>query len=313
MPLHLLPKKSWNVYSPANIERVKRDEAKARDQAAKQEEDSLRREADDRISILQQQRKGQTKGSKRKLPGEDDTDRDIRLALETPPASTKKEKQDHSSLVDANGHISLIPVSEKPPCVGQEQAKDPYTVYLSDAVGERDRPKNTWYMSVQDEREKWGDEDPRKRERELTRLNANDPLAAMKRGVKALRENERQRQEWMRERERDLAEVEGMGRRENYGRKRRKRADYDEDESESLEGFNLDEGYTRPDNTATGTIITTIIIVIDDDTEIKKLSMGTATLVKGMKVEGEMTQADSTARKLNPPDEVKTIYCRIVT
>ncbi|OAP56512.1 hypothetical protein AYL99_09691 [Fonsecaea erecta] len=205
MPLHLLHHKSWNVYSPANIERVRRDEAKAREQVAEQEEHRLRREADERLSTLRQQSKDETRRWKHKRPGEDDTDRDIRLALGNTSASPNKEKQDHGSLVDAHGHIPLIPAPEKQ---SREQEKDPYTVYLSDAVGGRDRPKDTWYTSVQPKQEQWGDENPRKRERALTRLNADDPLVAMKRGVKALRENERQRQEWMRERERDLADVE---------------------------------------------------------------------------------------------------------
>ena len=37
MPLHLLSKKSWNVYAPDNIARVKRDQAAA--QAREEEED----------------------------------------------------------------------------------------------------------------------------------------------------------------------------------------------------------------------------------------------------------------------------------
>ncbi|OAL35020.1 hypothetical protein AYO20_05735 [Fonsecaea nubica] len=250
MPLHLLHKKSWNVYSPANIERVKRDEAKARDQAAEQEKNDLRREADDRLSILQQQGKGKSRTLKRKLPGEDDTDRDIRLALESTSKSTSKPRQDYASLVDAGGHISLVPAPEKRSHVDQQQRKDPYTVYLSDAVNGRDGPKDTWYTSIQPEREKWGDEDPRKQERELTRLNANDPLAAMKRGVKALRENERQRQEWMKERERDLAEVKGTKRNERHHRKRKRRTAHDKDDLESLEEFNLDEGYTKAEVSA---------------------------------------------------------------
>ncbi|KIW93719.1 uncharacterized protein Z519_05033 [Cladophialophora bantiana CBS 173.52] len=244
MPLHLLSKKSWNVYSPANIERVKRDEAKARRRATEQEKRSLKQEAGDRLSTLQQQSKNQSRSLKRKLPGEDDTDRDIRLALENSPVSANKEKQDYGSLVDAHGHISLIPAPEKRSCVDQEEAKDPYTVYLTDATGKRDRSKDTWYTSIQLDREKWGEDNPRKQERELARLNANDPLAAMKRGVKALRENERQRQEWMRERERDLEEVEEMGK-QRHDRKRRKRAGHNEDDSESLEGFNLDDGHAK--------------------------------------------------------------------
>ena len=50
MPLHLLGKKSWNVYNHDNIEAVRRDEAaaaarqEARDQVM-QEQDALRRTA----------------------------------------------------------------------------------------------------------------------------------------------------------------------------------------------------------------------------------------------------------------------------
>lgn len=48
MPLHLLGKKSWNVYNTDNIERVRRDEAAARareeaDEQRMQEEDAERR------------------------------------------------------------------------------------------------------------------------------------------------------------------------------------------------------------------------------------------------------------------------------
>ncbi|EXJ53431.1 uncharacterized protein A1O5_13299 [Cladophialophora psammophila CBS 110553] len=293
MPLHLLSKKSWNVYSPVNIERVKRDEAKARRQATEQEKRSLKQEAGDRLSTLQQQSKNQSKSLKRKLPGEDDTDRDIRLALEISPASTNKEKQDYGSLVDANGHISLIPVPEKRSCVDQEEAKDPYTVYLTDAIGKRDRSKDTWYTSIQPERQKWGDDNPQKQERELARLNANDPLAAMKRGVKALRENERQRQEWMRERERDLEEVVEM--------------DMRNQKLMSIIGI-------ERTNIVLGITIGTIIIIdIDDGIEITKLSKITRTLTKGMDTMEETIPTEPRAEKPTKPDGVKTFQCRVNT
>ncbi|GAW14825.1 hypothetical protein ANO14919_042280 [Xylariales sp. No.14919] len=52
MPLHLLGKKSWNVYNPANIERVKRDEAEARARAEAEAKRQQDLEAERRLAIL---------------------------------------------------------------------------------------------------------------------------------------------------------------------------------------------------------------------------------------------------------------------
>ncbi|KAI0407837.1 hypothetical protein F4802DRAFT_488990 [Xylaria palmicola] len=118
MPLHLLGKKSWNVYNPANIARVKRDEteAQARNEAEKKRQQDL--EAERRLAILRGEvppalppppspsppptlpasapethRKrerdddtaGRSRGGerrKRKRFGEDDTDFEMRIARE---------------------------------------------------------------------------------------------------------------------------------------------------------------------------------------------------------------------------------------
>ncbi|OCT47160.1 hypothetical protein CLCR_02564 [Cladophialophora carrionii] len=245
MPLHLLSKKSWNVYAPANIERVKRDEAEARRQAIEQEKRSLQNEADDRLEHLKQHSTRDRKSLKRKLAGEDDTDRDIRLAAEgTNPASTGAE-QDHGLALDAKGHISLIPTPPQKKSRAEEQDKDPYTVYLTDATGRDRNSKPTWYTSLEAEREKWGDDNPRRQQRELARLNADDPLAAMKKGVKALRENEKARKDWMAQRERDLEEVERLARRDRHDKKHKRRRVQEEDDLASLEDFNLEDGYTK--------------------------------------------------------------------
>ncbi|KAI0809792.1 hypothetical protein GGR55DRAFT_166610 [Xylaria sp. FL0064] len=52
MPLHLLGKKSWNVYNPANITRVKRDEAEAQARAEADEKRQQEFEAERRLAIL---------------------------------------------------------------------------------------------------------------------------------------------------------------------------------------------------------------------------------------------------------------------
>lgn len=248
MPLHLLPKKSWNVYNPANIERVKRDEAEARRQAIEQEKRGLQDEADDRIQLLKQHGSKDRKNLKRKLPGEDDTDRDIRLAAEGTPTSTSKGAQSHGSVLDAGGHIALIPPPQKKP--RQEQEKDQYTVYLTDATGRDSTSKDTWYTSLQPKKKSWGDDNPRKKQREAARLNANDPLAAMKKGVRAVRENDKARKEWIEQRERDMHEVERLARNEQHEKKRRRKRNLADDDLDSLEEFSLNEGYSQSKNTA---------------------------------------------------------------
>ncbi|KAI1433473.1 hypothetical protein GGR50DRAFT_503548 [Xylaria sp. CBS 124048] len=120
MPLHLLGKKSWNVYNPANIARVKRDEAEAqaRDEAEAKRQQQL--DAERRLAILRGEtppalpppstnesspasstpRKNehrrdddptaQFRGAerrKRKRHGEDDTDFEMRVARERADAA----------------------------------------------------------------------------------------------------------------------------------------------------------------------------------------------------------------------------------
>ncbi|KAI0869490.1 hypothetical protein GGS24DRAFT_478573 [Hypoxylon argillaceum] len=147
MPLHLLGKKSWNVYNPANIERVKRDEAEARAHAEAEEKRQKALAADRRIAILRGEippplptppspppigthrkrehdddatssfRGGERK--KRKRFGEDDTDFEMRVARERTgggPATstiTRPHKTSDAPLVDSRGHISLFPEDRK--------------------------------------------------------------------------------------------------------------------------------------------------------------------------------------------------------
>lgn len=131
-------KKSWNVYSPANIARVKADEdaAAAREHAADQRMQEL--DAERRAAILRgrtppplpeedsleggrprRDRHGHDK-KRRRLRGEDDTDMDIRLAASaTKPQDGDaehakvlrlREPASDAPLTDHAGHIDLFPV-----------------------------------------------------------------------------------------------------------------------------------------------------------------------------------------------------------
>ena len=98
MPLHLLGKKSWNVYNPASIARVRQDEAdaQAREEAAEQrmqEQDAERRiallrgekppalpepEGEEEYTGKRRREDGHGREKKRKkLRGEDETDMDL--------------------------------------------------------------------------------------------------------------------------------------------------------------------------------------------------------------------------------------------
>lgn len=202
---HLLPKKSWNPYAPAAIARVKADEAAfaAREQEHKKllaEHESAKRLAqlrgvtpppspppleainDEHGSVRSEKRSRDPserdprgKGRKRRrLAGEDDTDRDIRLAREGVEVREDKNEQARTQIsrgrechakkkempiTDRHGHIQLF-APEKKPRRGDEkneeaeaererrerEMEDQYTLRFSNAAGFKKGIKDKpWY------------------------------------------------------------------------------------------------------------------------------------------------------------------------
>ncbi|RAK71032.1 uncharacterized protein BO72DRAFT_473580 [Aspergillus fijiensis CBS 313.89] len=286
MPLHLLGKKSWNVYNPENIARVRRDEAQAKAREEEEERRMQEVDAERRIQILRGERPSTPpppppepsdsfankhksysedatrRRKRRRLAGENDTDRDIRLAQEDAKIALATQDQQarvrssDAPLHDSSGHIDLFPQgkarkpveknaeAEKESAEKQQRLEDQYTMRFSNAAGFRQSVnQNPWYSSSRNDtqpsesmpsKDVWGNEDPRRREREKARLDANDPLAAMKKGVQQLRSVERERNRWNEERKRELEEMKSTERRRSHPRRRRSPS------LDSLEGFRLD-------------------------------------------------------------------------
>lgn len=212
----------------------------------------------DRIGVPGRERK------RRRIAGEDDTDRDIRFAQEDNalvPAKAemqlKSKKSSDAPITDTNGHINLFPAESskrhapKNAEVEAEKAKkqkeyaDQYTMRFSNAAGFKQAiGQKPWYQTMGADGEKdgasetvskdvWGNEDPRRKERETMRIAADDPLAAIQRGVAGVREVEREREKWKHEKDREMREIEEAERRR---RKRKKRSSKDDE----LESFSLD-------------------------------------------------------------------------
>ncbi|KAK3110794.1 hypothetical protein LTR53_014548 [Teratosphaeriaceae sp. CCFEE 6253] len=301
MVLHLLGKKSWNVYNNDNVERVRRDEAEAaaREEAEEQrmqEEDAARRIAilrgeavaplpesapvdrpeADASSRTRRARDADAAGEprerkRRKLRGEDDTDADIRFARETAQSGEKAKEAfartsaDDGPLIDHAGHFQLIPApdikaireAEKKAEQEAEKAKkrkreeDQVTSRFSDAAGYKQGMAKPWYASnkpasaVSDaagkavveldvpERDVWGNEDPRRKDRERSRISSSDPFAAMQHAQRQLKQSTQDKERWQRAR---LVELQALKNTDEEVHRRRRRGDSDD----GLNGFSLD-------------------------------------------------------------------------
>lgn len=181
---------------------------------------------------------------KRKRHGEDDTDFELRLAKERNanthhiPAPARKSSS-CTTIVDSRGHISLFgdektrahaqknEEAEEETRKKRREYEDQYTMRLSNAAG-KDGIKQPWYShaDAQDEplKDIWGNDDPKRKQRDTVRLAANDPLAMMKKGSSRVRELNQERRRLQEERDRDLEEMRREDkRREKHEQRRRRR------------------------------------------------------------------------------------------
>lgn len=168
-------------------------------------------------------------------------------------------------IVDGRGHIDLV--GAPPPSSGKEkndeyerekerkkrELEDQYTMRFSNATGrdgfaagdpwyaKSDSRSRTAAASTKEERAAevgseatsknvWGNDDPKRKERETQRLASNDPLAMMKVGAKKVREIEKERRKYNEEKEQELRDLRREERREE---RRRRRDRHDREGSDS--------------------------------------------------------------------------------
>ncbi|TQS36571.1 hypothetical protein Golomagni_02973 [Golovinomyces magnicellulatus] len=233
MPLHLLGKKSWNVYNKANIEKVRRDEAIAQAAEEAEEERMQALDAERRMQILRGEdptpipnieisaggvrrhrsnRSEHGYGEKkiRKKNYENDTDFEIRAA---------RQRADDTAAVAAKNFSLGIPMisndssqrdklkknpeAEKEASQKKREYEDQYTMRFSNAAGyKKSSGESPWYSRTKlgiseadmtDSKDVWGNKDPKRSDRESERILKNDPLLIMKAGAKKVREVEKKR------------------------------------------------------------------------------------------------------------------------
>lgn len=204
---------------------------------------------------------------RRKKVGENDTEYEMRLAHEKSNFSPVEKKimlrkPIDAPLVDHSGHIDLFPQdrnnkpveknieAEKEATKKKREYEDQYTMRFSNAAGFKQGLENPWYSrpsAAKDEltehmpsKDVWGNEDPRRKEREVARVVSSDPLAIMRQGAAQARQVEKERKLWREEREKELSAL--LEAEEHRGKRKRR---YEDDNEDTLDDFRLDGSESR--------------------------------------------------------------------
>ncbi|KAF2747093.1 hypothetical protein M011DRAFT_62305 [Sporormia fimetaria CBS 119925] len=180
---------------------------------------------------------------RRRVAGEDDTDRDIRLAqsrtnperLNDAAILQLRKPESEAPLVDHAGNINLFPVDVKEAVKRDKnveaeaekrkkarELEDQYTMRLSNAAG-REGTAKPWYATSKSqalennhrdnaevgfsEKDVWGNQDPSRKDREKARITSNDPLAFMQKAQSQLKKSQQDRRKWLEERDRELEDL----------------------------------------------------------------------------------------------------------
>lgn len=169
-------------------------------------------------------------------------------------------------LTDVAGHIDLFPVdikevmkreknadAEKEKKRKEQALEDQYTMRFSNAAGFKNGLGKPWYASDQkpsnevrdnkdvvayegiEDKNVWGNADPRRKEREIARIASNDPFAFMQKAQVQLKRSKEDKKKWAKERDRELQELRATQEREDrksrYYKRRRRDGDSEKEDA----------------------------------------------------------------------------------
>ncbi|KAJ4375278.1 hypothetical protein N0V83_002364 [Neocucurbitaria cava] len=197
-------------------------------------------------------------------------------------------------LTDHAGNIDLFPVDMKEAIKRERNAEaekekkkkeraleDQYTMRFSNAAGFKNGLSQPWYATGQkpsQEAEKgkdivayegienknvWGNEDPRRKEREIARITSNDPFAAMQKAQVQLKKSKEDKKKWAEERDRELRELRATQEREERRSRHRKRKTRDERDDDANETVRTYFAYPKDGSTQNAILIMTDVIGMD--------------------------------------------------
>ncbi|KAK3114772.1 hypothetical protein LTR53_006589, partial [Teratosphaeriaceae sp. CCFEE 6253] len=133
----------------------------------------------------------------------------------------------------------------------RKREEDQVTSRFSDAAGYKQGMAKPWYASNKPtsadgdtagkavveldvpERDVWGNQDPRRKNRERSRISSSDPFAAMQHAQRQLKQSTQDKENWQRAR---MIELQELKKTEEKVHRRRRRGDSDD----GLGGFSLD-------------------------------------------------------------------------
>ncbi|RPA80382.1 hypothetical protein BJ508DRAFT_377082 [Ascobolus immersus RN42] len=257
MPLSLLAKKSWNVTNPANVARVRRDEALAK---AREEEEDRRLKLSESERNMMELRRGMMANTldANGVPMIERFDAEIRGDKDKKRKRGRKGEDDDeweraragTAVVDVgltgkDGHFNLFADLES----GEREKDNPTKSYAKkvqeitapqgDALNQSNTEKRPWYASVDKVGEKalqTTEEQIAKKERVQGRIIArDDPMAEVKKSLAIMKDLEEERRREREEREGLLDDFSLEERRRKGDKDRhrdRKRRKEDDDDSE---------------------------------------------------------------------------------
>lgn len=179
---------------------------------------------------------------RKRIHGEDETDMEMRYAqedtqdeLRAPGGSMVMTERDrHAPIHGSDGHFQLFAepnehetrkreIEEGRKRLKQEEAeKRRQNMRFKDAAGfsyGNNQGGKPWYTSssttpaqakaldTMQDKDVWGNEDPRRKERAQARLSSNDPLAAMNAGAAAVRKHEAEKAAWRKQQKVEITQL----------------------------------------------------------------------------------------------------------